>query len=143
MEKTCSCACTCGSRPSVADVNNDPVTYTQDEVLDLMSKTLYAHHIINLDSNAVMVGGGGTEVWGQKDLEETRAHASGWCITGKLTWDYYCFCSTFRASHIKFGDVWSNNLMEEKCMMATSKEAMEHFWEYHGESFEVFDLDDI
>lgn len=122
------------------------IEYTQDDVLERMDETINSHHVINLDSDAFMEGGGGTEVKGVQDgSQSTILHASGWYITGTATWDHYCFCTTFRASHVIFGDVWSPDLNDdtESCINATSAAAMEHFWNHHGDCFSTIDLCDI
>lgn len=120
-------------------------TLSEDEVLGLMKEQRCSHYVINLESDAVIEGGAGVEVWGVDEVEGTLCHASGWSITGTVTWDYYPLCSTFKASHVEFGDVWSKDLRNSYgvCVEATSAAAFDHFWSHHGSSFYMFDRYDV
>jgi hypothetical protein len=58
----------------------------------------------------------------------TRAHESGWTITGEIHEDYYEWVNDFEATHPTFGKVWGNF---ESVVHADSEEGFAHFWKNH------------
>lgn len=67
-----------------------------------------------------------------------RTHDSGWTISGKVIEDRYLWVNEFQASHPVFGFVSGDF---EKEIVASSKEAFDHFAKNHP--YEEWDYGDI
>jgi hypothetical protein len=63
----------------------------------------------------------------------------GWTIKGKIDSDYYTWCSSFTATHTKWGRV----VLSASGIVATSRIGFEAFWFHFGKDMSTFNILDI